>query len=263
MLPIVLCAAAACSVDDAEFRTQVLATDDAGTPPPDPGSSDDGGTDTDDEEEECECQYIEEDVVLCDAEVDGETTSGDDSGSGGDGSTGVALAPGSAPELVAPLDPQDDKKKGAQCCPPYPAGCNPLDGTKIKPIRWMEQFRQATASNPWVNAPLTFNQLTDAQVDQIIANCQNKPTEIDKLVCVAKAVDVAVGGTEDASGEFVCRHHMGSLYKVLKKMGYGDTATGSVTHAWNEVAIDTNGDGVADTIVVLDSFNDIYYTVPK
>lgn len=178
------------------------------------------------------------------------------------GTSGVGLEQDDELGFTSPLRPSADKKKG-NCYPPLPAGANPLDGTKLISIRWMEQFRTATCSNPWVNAPLTFNDLTDAQVDQIIDNCKGKPTEIEKLLCVAKAVDVAVDGTADASGDKVCRHHMGSLYKVLKKMGYGNTATGSMTHGWNEVAIDTNGDGVVDTIVVLDSYNSIYYTVPK
>lgn len=230
------------------------------------GSSDDGGEssggDTGGGEsctaDSCGCKFDPLAVPIACADTPADDGFPDD----GWTSTGVGIEEVPDFDLAAESDPSTDKN-GGKCYPPFPAGCTQLEGTGIVSVRWLEQFRQATASNPWVNAPLTFNELTDAQVDQVIANCKDKPTEIEKLVCAAKAVDVLVDGVEDKSGDKVCRHHMGSLYKVLKKMGYGDTATGSVTHAWNEVELDTNGDGVKDTILVLDSYNGIYYTVPK
>ncbi len=277
---IALVGAVAC---DAEFdprRVEDVASDRARLPEVLDGSSSGGEVEplpgADDGScaaEGCDgCRFDEglvTDAEVCLAEPTvAEATGGSDGGAAPDadaepwGTSGIGIDEGEDFDLVPALDPSADKK-GANCYPAFPDGCKQLGGTKIMGVRWMEQFRQATASNPWVNAPLTFNQLTDEQVDQIISNCKNKPTEIEKLLCVAVAVDVAVDGLDDKSGDYVCRHHMGSLYKVLKKMGYGNTATGSITHAWNEVELDTDGDGVKDTILVLDSYNGIYYTVPK
>ena len=276
---IALCGAVACDADFAPRGVEDIASDRELEPEVLDGSS--GGTDVgplpggDDgscTELGCDgCRFDESlvgDDEICVAEPTVDDVPGGSDGGAPDadaepwGTSGIGIDGDDDFDLVPALDPSADKK-GSNCYPAFPDGCKQLNGTKILGVRWMEQFRQATASNPWVNAPLTFNQLTDEQVDQIISNCKNKPTELEKLVCDAVAVDVAVDGLDDKSGDYVCRHHMGSLYKVLKKMGYGNTATGSITHAWNEVEIDTDGDGVKDTIVVLDSYNGIYYTVPK
>lgn len=152
---------------------------------------------------------------------------------------------------------------GPVCLPAVPAGAVALGDTGQRSIRWMEQFRQSSCKNPFAYLPSSLNQLTGPQITQIANNCNAQPTELARLRCAAEAVDFAVGGTEDSTGEYVCRHHMGSLYRVLLAMGYPGTNEGSFTHAWNEVQIDTDGDGIKDTIVVLDSFNGIYYTAPK
>ena len=33
-------------------------------------------------------------------------------------------------------------------------------------------------------------------------------------------------------------------------------------HAWTEHPIDTNGDGKADTVIIIDPYNQVYYQCP-
>ena len=286
-----------CAADDGDdpFRFELSGAAEVDADVLDGGSDESGGSESggdvcsgeEDGEQTCwSCGVYDEaqaeaEAAMCDADAGGEsggelpdeTDSGEDPGgseSGGELPPDDAEPfpmPDGAPAHVDPYGLTDDDhatadKKG-ECYGAYPAGCQQLDGTRILQVRWMENFRHGTVSNPWVNAPGTFNQLTDAQEDQIVNACKDKPTVIEKVICAGHLVDVALDGTDDKNGTSVCRHHMAGLRAVLIKLGLGESATGSVTHAWNEIEIDTNGDGVTDTILIADSYNDIYYTVPK
>src|SRR5688572_15484012 len=136
---------------------------------------------------------FEAEVEACEV---GSETGGTDGESGGP----VPVPDGAAQAGAGPygfangIDPAADKKNG--CYGTYPAGCNQLDGTTILSVRWMENFRHGTISNPWTAAPGTFNQLTGAQEDQIVNACKDRPTVIEKVICAGHLVDAALDGTD-------------------------------------------------------------------
>ncbi|MFO0633578.1 MAG: hypothetical protein U0168_12070 [Nannocystaceae bacterium] len=184
-------------------------------------------------------------------------------GGGGDDGTAPPEAAVDDPLLASEASVQAGF--GGDCSginlPPLPAGCYPIHDTGLVPMRWLECHRQAWLTNPtcYVLDPLVPNGINGAMQAQIVGNCSGKPTLQAKLECVGEACDVLLDGTEDEAGNYVCRHHAACVDDVLDAMGIPHVNEGSFTHAFTEVPMDTDGDGVDDAIMVMDAYNDIYY----
>jgi hypothetical protein len=184
-------------------------------------------------------------------------------GAGGDGAGADDPSPAAAGGDALASD--GEVARGGGCTgtnlPPIPAGCTPVNGTGLVDLRWLECHRQAWLTNPtcYVLDLAVPNGINGPMLAQIVGNCSGKPTMQAQLECVGQACDVLLDGTGDAAGNYVCRHHAACVDDVLDAMGIAHVNEGSLTHAFTEVPIDTDGDGVDDAVMVIDAYNHIYY----
>jgi hypothetical protein len=182
-----------------------------------------------------------------------------------DSSTGAAAErSGAAPAFLANDDPVAGKDCGDKTnWPPLPANCTGVDGTGLTSIRWLECHRQSALENPWCTIGgidwAVPNGVNGNALNQIVNNCSGKPTVQQKLLCAGRNCDVALGGFADVDDEYVCRNHAACVDDVLDAMDIDHSNEGSISHAYTEVKIDTNGNDIVDSVMVMDSYNDIYY----
>ncbi len=186
------------------------------------------------------------------------------------GSTGYYSSTGYVPieqgdPYALAARPHTQASGGTANCPgttQLPANCSAVNGTSNNSARWLWCHRNAGGwPDGWlVCACADFtvsNNVNQAIIDQIESNCQGKPTPQEVLECVGELCDAAVGGTE-AENEGVCRHHAACVDDVLDEMGLPHSFDESPTHLWNEAPVDTDGDGVNDATLIMDSYNGIY-----
>lgn len=178
--------------------------------------------------------------------------------------TGYVSLPQDQPRsLQAPIHTQASKKTAD--CPgttTLPANCTPVNGTSDDDARWLWCHREAGGGLGGFIVctcadALVGNGVNQAIIDQIENNCQNESTPQAVLECVGELCDAAVGGTKEEN-EGVCRHHAACVDDVLDEMGISHSFDESPTHLWNEAPVDTDGDGVNDGTLIIDSYNDVY-----
>ena len=63
-----------------------------------------------------------------------------------------------------------------------------------------------------------------------------------------------------------CRHHAACMDVLAGELGidggWRNGGAGDIRHAWNEYPVDTNGDGVDDSVLIVDSYNEIIMRCP-
>jgi hypothetical protein len=252
-------------------------SDDGGSSSSDSGQcGSSSGSDTGSSSCSCACASPPEEEGGTDGDGDGTSTgeaAGSTGGSSPGGTTGTTSAGSTGPAAdrseVAPAFVANDDPVASKDCgdktnwPPLPGDCTGVGGTGLTSIRWLECHRQSALENPWCTIGGTdwavSNGVNGNTLAQIVNNCSEKPTDQEKLLCAGTNCDVALGGFADVDDEYNCKHHAACVDDVLDALDISHSNEGSMTHAYTEVRIDTNGNDIVDSVMVMDSYNDIYY----